>query len=268
MKKTKTKPFRVAVSGKTVDGRQIPAQDIIEMAETYNTELYQARINLEHLLSIYPESTFKAYGDVIAVEAREEEIAGEQVMSLYATLEVIEDLEAINQSHQKIFTSIEYMPNFRGSDKAYLTGLALTDTPASVGTEALKFVVANEATINYSASIETEKLTAAEEPEQPEEGAKRGGFFNLKNIFNRNDLQLNALEDETRAGFKSVERLFEEVADEITQLTEETRKLSDQLAQQQEAINTLNQLANTPANDDGDGDDHCITEESYYKAEY
>lgn len=251
MKKTKTKPFRVAVSGKTVDGREIPAQDIIDMAETYNPELYQARINLEHLLSIFPDSTFKAYGDVLSVEAKEEELNGESVTSLYATLEVTEDLAVINKNHQKIFTSIEYRPNFRESGKAYLTGLAVTDTPASVGTEALKFVVANEATVNYSASIEGEKLTA-EAPEQAEEPEKKP-FFSLKNLFTKETPEqkddfhgFKELEEATRQGFSDVEHTFSELKATVEHLSKQAKEAAKQIESQRAAIEALQALAKTP----------------------
>ncbi|HEY0208634.1 GPO family capsid scaffolding protein, partial [Acerihabitans sp.] len=43
------------------------------------------------------------------------------------------------QSRQKIYTSMEVQPNFANSGKAYLVGLAITDDPASLGTEMLAF---------------------------------------------------------------------------------------------------------------------------------
>src|SRR5262249_53208173 len=40
---------------------------------------------------------------------------------------------------QKVFTSIEVSPEFADSGKAYLFGLAVTDSPASLGTSMLAF---------------------------------------------------------------------------------------------------------------------------------
>lgn len=153
-KGTKGKLFRVAISGKTVDGRNIPANHIVEMAENYDPTHYQGRIWLEHLKSIWPGSDFCAYGDVLSLEAREVTIDGEVVMGLYAELSVNDNLKKINESNQKIFSSIEYHPNFRDKGYAYLTGLAVTDTPASAGTEPLTFSLSKEENSAFTEAIE------------------------------------------------------------------------------------------------------------------
>jgi hypothetical protein len=41
------------------------------MAKNYNPEVYGARLNLEQYRGIIPDSPFKAYGDVIALENRD-----------------------------------------------------------------------------------------------------------------------------------------------------------------------------------------------------
>ena len=153
-KGTKGKLFRVAISGKTVDGRNIPANHIVEMAENYDPTHYQGRIWLEHLKSIWPGSDFCAYGDVLSLEAREVTIDGEMVMGLYAELSVNDNLKKINESNQKIFSSIEYHPNFRDKGYAYLTGLAVTDTPASASTEPLTFSLSKEENSAFTEAIE------------------------------------------------------------------------------------------------------------------
>jgi hypothetical protein len=48
----------------------------------------------------------------------------------------------MNKAGQKLYTSIEISPNFAGTNKAYLVGLAVTDSPASLGTEMLAFAAA------------------------------------------------------------------------------------------------------------------------------
>lgn len=40
---------------------------------------------------------------------------------------------------QKVYTSIEVNPKFADTGEAYLIGLAVTDDPASLGTEYLAF---------------------------------------------------------------------------------------------------------------------------------
>ena len=46
---------------------------------------------------------------------------------------------ALHNAGQKLFTSIEVNPNFADTGKAYLVGLAFTDTPASLGTQIMEF---------------------------------------------------------------------------------------------------------------------------------
>ena len=76
----KTKFFRVAVSGKTVDGREITAEQIDQMASTYNPETYGARVNIEHIRGYMVDSEFKMYGDVIALKAEDITINGDTIV--------------------------------------------------------------------------------------------------------------------------------------------------------------------------------------------
>lgn len=139
----KTKFFRVAVEGPTVDGRTIDRDMIQQMADTYNPAIYTARINCEHLRGYSPQPPFNSYGSIAEVKAEqvEMEIGGktEKRLALFAAFEVNDQAKEINKAGQKLFSSIEIQPDFAGSKKAYLIGLALTDSPASLGTEVLKF---------------------------------------------------------------------------------------------------------------------------------
>lgn len=139
----KSRFFRVAVEGATTDGRVIERGWIEQMAATYKPETYGARVNMEHIKGFSPEPPFNAYGDVLALEAREVDIeiggkAGKK-LALYAQIQPNEQLLKANKAGQKIYTSIEVNPNFANTGKAYLMGLAVTDTPASLGTEVLEF---------------------------------------------------------------------------------------------------------------------------------
>ncbi|MEI6418720.1 MAG: GPO family capsid scaffolding protein [Sphingomonadales bacterium] len=140
----KSKFFRVAVEGKTFsDGRTIEKKWLTDIAETYNPDTYMARINCEHLRGFSPEKPFFSYGNVKAVKAEEItlDIAGKQEkrLALFAQIEPNAELQRITGAGQKIFTSIEVNPNFAGTGKAYLAGIAATDSPASLGTEVLSF---------------------------------------------------------------------------------------------------------------------------------
>ncbi|MEE1882843.1 GPO family capsid scaffolding protein [Pseudomonas soli] len=138
-KKHRSKFFRVAVEGATTDGRTIERQWLVDAAETYSTNTYGARVWLEHFRSLLPDGPFKAYGDVVALKTEEVEIAGKKKLALFAQIEPTADLINLNKARQKLYTSIEIRPKFADTGRAYLDGLAVTDTPASLGTEMLTF---------------------------------------------------------------------------------------------------------------------------------
>jgi hypothetical protein len=137
-----SKFFRVAVEGATVDGRTIDRQWIADMAAQYSPNTYGARINIEHIKSYSPDSTFKAYGDVTELKAEEVDIGGVKKLALFAKIDATPELVAMVKAKQKIYTSCEVTPKFADTGKAYLTGLAVCDNPASLGTEMLAFSVA------------------------------------------------------------------------------------------------------------------------------
>nr|WP_026017810.1 capsid scaffolding protein [Yersinia enterocolitica] len=111
------------------------------MADSFDPRVYGCRINLEHLKSYSPDSTFRRYGDVSALKA--ETIEDDSILNgkraLFAQISPTDDLVQMNKALQKIYTSMEIRPNFANTGKAYLVGLAVTDDPASLGTEMLEF---------------------------------------------------------------------------------------------------------------------------------
>lgn len=54
----KAKRFRIGVEGATTDGREIQREWLEQMAASYNPTVYTALINLEHIKSYLPDSTF------------------------------------------------------------------------------------------------------------------------------------------------------------------------------------------------------------------
>lgn len=139
-KKFKSKWFRVATEGATSDGRQIERDWIEQMATSYDPNKYGARVWLEHLRGVVPDSPFRAYGDVIGVEARDVE---DGKRALFAQIDPTDDLIALSRARQKVYTSIEINTKFADTGSAYLVGLAITDSPASLGTEVLSFARQN-----------------------------------------------------------------------------------------------------------------------------
>jgi hypothetical protein len=142
-KLAKSKMFRVAVEGATTDGRTIERAWLEQIAANYSATKYGARVNLEHYRGIVPDGPFKAYGDVLAVEVRELDGEFSGKLGLYAQIEPTAELVALTKAKQKIYTSCEIDASFADSKQAYLIGLAVTDSPASLGTEILSFAAQN-----------------------------------------------------------------------------------------------------------------------------
>ncbi|EAN4326542.1 GPO family capsid scaffolding protein [Salmonella enterica subsp. enterica serovar Oslo] len=133
------KKFRVAVSGSTIDGREISGELLKAAAKNYDPTVYGARVNVEHIKSIFPNSELCAMGDVTALNAEditEGPLAGR--VALNAEIEPTDRMKKLTDEGKKIYSSIELYPDALDG-KPYIMGLAMTDTPASLGTERLKF---------------------------------------------------------------------------------------------------------------------------------
>ena len=139
----KTKPFLLATAGSTVDGRTIDEKMLKEMASSYDPKTYGARLNIEHIRGISGDKPFRSYGDVLELSTAEVEVnfnnKPEKRLGLFGVFEVTEDAKALNDAGQKVYPSIEIEENFGGKGFAYLMGCALTDSPASIATERMKF---------------------------------------------------------------------------------------------------------------------------------
>ncbi|MBS7559385.1 GPO family capsid scaffolding protein [Pseudomonas sp. RC4D1] len=125
---------RVAVSGPTADNREITVQELRDCADSYKLSVYTAVIWSEH--ERWPGS----HGTVYALRLVEDdpELEPGQV-ALEAQLKPNDKLLQLNDQGEKLFTSVEITPNFANSGRYYLTGLAVTDSPASLGTQELYF---------------------------------------------------------------------------------------------------------------------------------
>ncbi|ENT9722143.1 GPO family capsid scaffolding protein [Escherichia coli] len=133
------KKFRVAVSGATVDGREISGEHLKAAAESYDPSVYAARVNVEHYLSMLPNSDFSAMGDVTGLSA--EDITDGPLKgrtALYAEIEPSARMKQLTDEGKKVYSSIELHPQFALNGNAYVVGLAMTDTPAT--TEAVAHV--------------------------------------------------------------------------------------------------------------------------------
>lgn len=104
------------------------AQWLEEAAESYDTSVYTAVIWPSHY-------RFYSLG---TVEDLKVETADNKV-KLFARLRPNQYLIQMNKADQSLFSSIEIVENFADEGHAYMYGLAVTDSPASLGTDRLEF---------------------------------------------------------------------------------------------------------------------------------
>lgn len=232
-----SKWFVVATEGATTDGRTINRTWIEQMAANYDPKKYGARVNLEHIKWRYmwnddPHS--KCYGDVVGLKT-EENAKGK--LQLLAQIDPTDDLIKLNKDRQKIYTSIECDPNFADTGEAYLVGLAVTDNPASLGTEMLVFSAGASANPLNNRKEKAENLfTAAIETELDFEGwngdEHQSVFAKIKALFSKKEKSDNErFADQTQA----IELLAEQTKETLEKLT----ALSDDLAKQQAEIEEM-----------------------------
>ncbi|MCI3908861.1 GPO family capsid scaffolding protein [Pseudomonas viridiflava] len=256
MKKFRSKFFRVAVEGATTDGRRIERDWIEQMAATYDPGKYAARVWLEHIRGTLPDSPFRAYGDITAVKADDVEIDGKRVRALFAQIEPTSDLvNMVNTHKQKMFTSIEVREKFADSGKAYLMGLGVTDTPASLGTEMLAFSAQHpeasplkarkQSPDNVFTVAEETELVFEEIEDKPSIGSQLFSKvqYLLKGKQHRDDHELSAVG-------KAVEAIAEhgkDLADQLTASNQQRQAMQQELQQLSTDFNELKtQLGNTP----------------------
>jgi ribosomal protein S16 len=235
-KKYKSKWFRIAVAGDTTDGREIQADWIIQMAANYDPNIYGARINMEHIRSSYPDGVFGAYGDVLALKTEKVDINGEEKDALFAQIEPTESLIALNQKKQKVYTSMEVDDNFAKTGAAYLIGLAVTDSPASLGTEMLQFASGAKVNPFSDKKQKPENLfTAAQEvslefEEVKEQQSYSAGLLDkVKKLFSKQE----QTEKKSAESFSEQEQAIVEIAQETANQGQVVTKLEND-------FNTLN----------------------------
>jgi hypothetical protein len=239
MPAAQSKFFRIAVEGATTDGRTIQRAWIEQMAANYNPQRYGARVNLEHIRGILPDSPFKAYGDIVALEAREEtgEFAGR--LGLYARISPTPELVALTKARQKIYTSCEIDPSFADTKAAYLIGLAITDSPASLGTEVLSFAAQNPAASPFAARklSPANLFTAAAETVielEPGETPSSPLFSKIAEMLGL-----------TREKFRSDDAGFAEVTQAITAVAGHSAQQTEAIGAQQKRLAALENAALT-----------------------
>lgn len=204
----KSEPICILKAGPTVDGRDVPQKVVDDIAESYDPKKYNALINEEHF-----QWSWK-YGSVLSAEKHGDE--------LWAVIKPNSMLLRSVESGQLLHTSVEYQEDFGKSGKAYLTGLALTDNPASLGTTQIQ--LSNQSSEKtYVSTGQTVNLSAlsGQEVVQSEEGL----FKQFKRWLKGENLseQLSQQQEEHEMSKKTEELLEQSI--------EQNKGLSSQLGQ-------------------------------------
>jgi hypothetical protein len=232
--------FRVATEGATTDGRKISRQWIEQMAKNFDPKKYGARVWLEHMRGLFADGPFAALGDVTAVKA--EEVDGGK-LALFVQLDPTDQLKDINGKRQKVYTSIEVDPEFADTGEAYLVGLAVTDSPASLGTDMLQFS-AQQGTASPLAArkqrpenLFTEAVEVAFDFSDDEEEDKGPSLLDsVKALFKRHTDKTKGDFSAFRADLENTLGLFVEKHSALETALEESTAAFNDLKDQHEAL--------------------------------
>lgn len=237
----KSKFFRVAVEGATTDGRNIDRNWLTDIAETYDRAKYGARIFIEHIRGMNPEWGFRAMGDVLAVKTETVKIDGKDRLALFAQIQPTDEMVKLNKAGQKIYSSIEVNPDFAGSGKAYLQGMGITDSPASLGTDILAFAAQHPDINPFTTRKQSPgnvfseaELVEIEWEDEPADTTATVLFAAVKE-----KLAKLAGKGKTHDGqFAAVGEALQSVADTLEQIATGNQAVSQQFADQVTAITT------------------------------
>jgi polyhydroxyalkanoate synthesis regulator phasin len=215
-----SKWFKVATSGPTVDGREIKESWVKDMAATYDQNEYTASIFEDHI------SWFGNYGQVTAVKAEKDDKGR---LCLFTKVVPNRLLIELNKAGQKLFTSIQVAENFANTGKAYLTHLAITDTPASLGTEQLSFSHNGKTSQVFTNDdgIELDFETSQTDEELAAEIKKRPNF--IKRFFSNSPKQDDEpMTDAEKAAFEKLQTQVAEFKTKLEKLTAKDEPVSDE----------------------------------------
>ncbi|MEG0208807.1 GPO family capsid scaffolding protein, partial [Hafnia sp.] len=123
----------IATEGYALDGRPIERQMIQDAVELYNPAYYTAMLWPWHPRGSLSEREFTGnLGQVTALKVGQNP---QGRLKLFAKILPTQELMNLNARGQKLFSSAEFWPNHAKTGQFYLTGLAVTDIPASLETD-------------------------------------------------------------------------------------------------------------------------------------
>ncbi|MGF1909154.1 GPO family capsid scaffolding protein [Vibrio kasasachensis] len=210
-----SQPICILQAGTTVDGRVIEQKIIDEIAESYNPETYTARINEEHY-----DWSYK-FGSVSSLEKREDK--------LFAVIKPNSMLLRAVEQGQLLHTSCEYIEQFSDTGKAYLTGLALTDKPASLGTTQIHLSSKDDGKVQVQSNftIKSEQFSK----QDSEDDASL--FQKFKNwLSGETPIEQFSQQEEEDEMSKETEELLKQNAEQNKELSSQLGKLIEHLSSQ------------------------------------
>lgn len=220
-----SEPICILTAGPTIDGRFIEQKVIDDMAELYDPKKYNARINPEHF------QWGPKYGSVLSIEKRDDQ--------LFAVLKPNSLLLKTIEQGQLLHTSCEIEGNYQNTGRSYLTGLALTDEPASMGTTEMHLSASAQSVsksrehFSSGATLSIDNWTTEDEPNQGHDDRKF--LSRLKELLGikqdaetQDDVEDIEMNEETKAMFEAQKAQTEALTSAVTLLTAAVTELKPQ----------------------------------------
>lgn len=227
-----TKYFRVATEGKTADNRVILRSWLEQAAKNYNQNKYSAGIWVEHLRGYDPSSSFGRYGDVVSLKTEE---GADGKLALFAQISPSHELLELNRKGKKLFGSIELSENFADTGEAYLVGLGITDSPASLSVERIQLFSDRKQHPDNVFSIGQELNFELEDEKNEDENKRSASLAEyVKKMFNH-------LRRENQSSKADLTEAIDPVVEGIVGLENQVNEYASELAQFREQIKALNE---------------------------
>lgn len=197
----------IGTAGDTIDGREIEDGWLDEAVESFDLTNYTPVINAEHM------RYYGSFGSVYKLKTGSDSRGRK---NLQARLKPNFSMCELNKEGQKLFTSMELWPGPDG--KWMLTGLALTDNPASFGTSAVKlFSKDGNDDKRYSIPTEIELFENEKTPDAESEIPENKLVSALTKLFGNNFSQyFNKTEPDSQEDDEMKPEQFNELKESMT----------------------------------------------------
>ncbi|OCG60797.1 GPO family capsid scaffolding protein [Gilliamella sp. Nev3-1] len=218
----------IAREGKTIDGREIKREWLESVVKNYSAELYQALVWCEHEEPFWRQFSANL-GTVEQLKLEEKD----GKLKLMARLRANAIFQSMNEQEQKIYSSIEILPDFPEDGDFYLVGLAATDQPASTGTSRIAFSANKK-------GFRSEPVLLFNSEKKSHSTSKKINLSKLtrRENFSMTQDEIDALLAENAEAKQLIQELQEQVKTLMEQLesgnTEEAQETADDIQEQAE----------------------------------